>query len=579
MAGSDKDAARSSTGRSKIEPPQPLGEAESSSLAGQLLNSLKAAAPGASAVSHEAKLGMMVITILFFAFCFLVYHKMDLHQRQLTQASIQPTADTSKSEQPLDTAAQLAMQSESSAATDPLMSFNPAESETPTEALNIASAQTPDFGVLNSATSSSIEGPSFEEPSLAATAENTEPITSENAFSRSDANEPMPRSAVRFEFDLDEPAPAESATDETSMAELQESEDPQRSMTLTEPQMEASDSNFDAAAPDAIALETPQTETLATEEQRSETLLAEAPATSSLSDMGLQIAAPDDSFSSFPDPVAETQESLSEERDSSKREPTLLAMLDPQEGRFSGGFQIDDADSSQVTSGRAPAEEPADAFLGGQQNAVASNPRQSGVSGSRGFDAVANPSGGKNRNSIRTAAGSGSDGKFSLSAFNYQNTGAEPAPDDGSTFDTIVVQHADNYSKISKRVYGSVRYFAALAVFNQHRISEPKYMRPGMIVLTPPKAVLEERYPQLFADSMPKVVEPAAFLVLDDGSPAYRVGERETLSEISMRFLGRSSRWVEIYRLNQSVVKDPNKLKAGLILALPADAAEVSVTP
>jgi len=65
----------------------------------------------------------------------------------------------------------------------------------------------------------------------------------------------------------------------------------------------------------------------------------------------------------------------------------------------------------------------------------------------------------------------------------------------------------------------------------------------------------------------------------DTGSPAYRVGERETISEISARFLGRSSRWIEIYRLNQSVVKDPNKLKAGLILALPADAAEVNVVP
>ncbi|HRA89422.1 MAG TPA: LysM peptidoglycan-binding domain-containing protein, partial [Planctomycetaceae bacterium] len=65
----------------------------------------------------------------------------------------------------------------------------------------------------------------------------------------------------------------------------------------------------------------------------------------------------------------------------------------------------------------------------------------------------------------------------------------------------------------------------------------------------------------------------------DDGSPAYRVGERETISEISLRFLGRSSRWIEIYRLNQSTLGDPNKLKPGTILALPADAVEVNVVP
>jgi nucleoid-associated protein YgaU len=104
-------------------------------------------------------------------------------------------------------------------------------------------------------------------------------------------------------------------------------------------------------------------------------------------------------------------------------------------------------------------------------------------------------------------------------------------------------------------------------------------MRPGMVVLTPSRDVLENRYPQLFEGSKPAVVEPAAFLILEDGSPAYRVGERETLSEISAKFLGRSSRWIEIYRLNQSIVNDPNRLKPGTILALPGDATEVSVVP
>ncbi|MEJ7594691.1 MAG: LysM peptidoglycan-binding domain-containing protein [Planctomycetaceae bacterium] len=190
-----------------------------------------------------------------------------------------------------------------------------------------------------------------------------------------------------------------------------------------------------------------------------------------------------------------------------------------------------------------------------------------------------NPGGRKPGNSIRTAAGSGSDGKFSLAAFNYQNGVSPGAPDDGSTFESVVVQNGDNYTKISKRVYGTVKYFSALAVFNQHRISEPKNMRPGMVVLVPAREVLEERYPEFFVDSQSKTPEPAGFLLLEDGTPAYRLGERETISEISERFLGRSSRWIEIYRLNQSVVKDPNKLKAGLILALPADAAEVNVVP
>lgn len=100
-----------------------------------------------------------------------------------------------------------------------------------------------------------------------------------------------------------------------------------------------------------------------------------------------------------------------------------------------------------------------------------------------------------------------------------------------------------------------------------------------MKVLIPAAEVLEERYPLLFPEMQNTQIQPAGFFLLEDGSPAFRVGGRETLSEISERFLGRSSRWTEIYRLNQTALKDPNKLKPGLVLALPADAVEVNVAP
>jgi nucleoid-associated protein YgaU len=257
---------------------------------------------------------------------------------------------------------------------------------------------------------------------------------------------------------------------------------------------------------------------------------------------------------------------------------------------FSGGFSSDgftsDEASTGITPGRAPASEPEEPFSSFDSEPTASPQTKKSVSndtpfGGGGFNAVTQPGSRKSGNSIRTAAGSGAeaDGKFSLAAFNYQNTNVEPAPDDGSTFDAVKVQNGDNYSKISKRVYGTTRFFSALAVFNQHRIPEPKNMRPGMFVLTPPAELLEERYPQLFEDMKPRVPEPPEFLELEDGSPAYRVGERETLSEISQRFLGRSSRWIEIYRMNQNIVQDPNRLKPGIILALPADAIEVHIAP
>lgn len=261
--------------------------------------------------------------------------------------------------------------------------------------------------------------------------------------------------------------------------------------------------------------------------------------------------------------------------DSSDQEPVLIAMAEPQQsGDFSGGF------TPEPATVEAGVESPRESFpaQATQTNSGGGSLRTFGQP-SAGFNAVTRPSNRTGGNVMRNAAGSGADGKFSLAAFNYQNGAAAAAAEDGSTHESVVVQPGENYSKISRRVYGTARYFSALAVFNQHRIPDPIKMRPGMIVLTPEVRVLEERYPQLFIDQQPKVREPAMFMVLEDGSPAYRVGERETLSEISKRFLGRSSRWVEIYQMNQSAVKDPNKLKPGIILALPEDATEVNVIP
>jgi len=116
-------------------------------------------------------------------------------------------------------------------------------------------------------------------------------------------------------------------------------------------------------------------------------------------------------------------------------------------------------------------------------------------------------------------------------------------------------------------------------VFNQHRIPDPRKMRPCMIVLTPDRRLLEEKYPQLFVDSLPRLVEPPGFLLLEDGSAAYRVGDRETLSDISKKHLGRASRWIELYEMNRAVVNDPNRLRPGTILALPDDATEVVIMP
>ena len=69
------------------------------------------------------------------------------------------------------------------------------------------------------------------------------------------------------------------------------------------------------------------------------------------------------------------------------------------------------------------------------------------------------------------------------------NRGAgEPAPA------VYEVRNGDNYWNISRKHYGTGRYYMALAEYNRQRISDPKTMRPGMKVMLPATEVLEARF-------------------------------------------------------------------------------------
>lgn len=149
------------------------------------------------------------------------------------------------------------------------------------------------------------------------------------------------------------------------------------------------------------------------------------------------------------------------------------------------------------------------------------------------------------------------------------------------------VQPGDNYWRISRKVYGTAKYFSSLAEYNKARIPDPNKLQSGMKVLVPKERVLEQRYPQLFkqmgvALNTPdnrKQELPAGFFYNRDGHPMYRVGSEDTLTSIAQKHLGRSSRWIQIYQANRNQLKTPNRLKIGTVLALPADASRISFAP
>ena len=51
----------------------------------------------------------------------------------------------------------------------------------------------------------------------------------------------------------------------------------------------------------------------------------------------------------------------------------------------------------------------------------------------------------------------------------------------------------------------------------------------------------------------------------------YTVAEGDTLQKISKRFYGTHRKWQKIYDANQDALKDPNRIKPGIVLTIPGE--------
>ncbi|MDB5389833.1 MAG: Peptidoglycan-binding LysM [Planctomycetaceae bacterium] len=148
-----------------------------------------------------------------------------------------------------------------------------------------------------------------------------------------------------------------------------------------------------------------------------------------------------------------------------------------------------------------------------------------------------------------------------------------------------VIRPNDNYWRISRKVYGTPRYFEALRKHNEQTISDPKNLKVGTRIATPSIELLEQEYKDILpvipapkpagaAYKSPTAPQhPGYFLELGN-QPAYRVGPTDTLSGISQKTLGRSTRWDEIYELNKDRLAGHDQLSVGTILRLPPDASQ-----
>ncbi len=157
--------------------------------------------------------------------------------------------------------------------------------------------------------------------------------------------------------------------------------------------------------------------------------------------------------------------------------------------------------------------------------------------------------------------------------------------------DEYLVDEGDNFCVICKKLYGSEKYYLALAEHNHNRVADPCRMRPGLILSAPPRNLLEGRYATLIPKpkapveakgekphSARKVTAaplPTGMFYDENGAAWYRVGKGDTLSGIAQAHLGRTARAEQIVNLNRERLPDPHKLQLGQELRLPNDASQV----
>ena len=205
-----------------------------------------------------------------------------------------------------------------------------------------------------------------------------------------------------------------------------------------------------------------------------------------------------------------------------------------------------------------------------------------------------------------------SGGPFGNEAFS-SNSSARP-----STFASqpansgkYTVQDGDSYWNISKKVYGTAKYFQVLADHNRRTIADPQKMKAGLSIETPPASVLQGRLKTVRRTASPSALagriedsgradrsgsvgstgssgesmtvsrretkpkQPSGILFNQQGYPMFRIGETDTLTSIASDHLGRASRWQQVYNMNRDQLQSPDKLQIGMLLKLPADASRV----
>lgn len=159
------------------------------------------------------------------------------------------------------------------------------------------------------------------------------------------------------------------------------------------------------------------------------------------------------------------------------------------------------------------------------------------------------------------------------------------SPRDGRREDgTYEVQPNDTFWRISETLYGNGAYFKALAEHNREKYPQEDKLDVGDVILAPTQAELEQTYPELcptrqHAETARRRASMVSTAAQYGTGPTYVVQEGDTLYDIARWELGKSTRWTEIYDLNQDILgADPDHLPPGTTLKMPGGQPADTVT-
>ena len=143
------------------------------------------------------------------------------------------------------------------------------------------------------------------------------------------------------------------------------------------------------------------------------------------------------------------------------------------------------------------------------------------------------------------------------------------------TGDSYTVRPNDSLWTISNKIYGSGRYFKALAHHNADKHPAPDRLKLGDVIRTPSVDELHRLYPRLCPKRRRQTAGRARVHSVgtqgdQTAAREYVVKKGDTLFDIARFEMGDGSRWVEIYEYNQGTLTDDiDYLPPGTKLVLP----------